>query len=129
VLAYDGEFYHVRLIGDYFELCPDVPIPLVEDTLTATDVADESVPPRRRWNRRAAQLLMGRTIKNARYMTRAESDSMGWTHSGVLLHLDNGTDVWPGQDDEGNGPGALHGFAPDEHGQDGIDVILPVCNP
>ncbi len=59
-----------------------------------------------------ADYLIGRTIKEMRPMTAAELDAEGWDdHRGnvTAIVLDNGTVLYPSQDDEGNGSGALFG--------------------
>jgi hypothetical protein len=58
--------------------------------------------------------LIGRRIVEVRAMTRAELDAQGWQvyphHAEpVVLVLDDGTRLFPSQDEEGNGPGALFG--------------------
>lgn len=57
-------------------------------------------------------------IEDIRRMTDAELDAMAW-HAGpvhappVVLELSNGDVVFPSQDPEGNGPGALFGLTED----------------
>ena len=57
---------------------------------------------RHRWSREAARELQGRTIKAASYVEDEEFGSL------LAIELDNGTVAFVMQDDEGNGPGALH---------------------
>ncbi len=56
--------------------------------------------------------LVGRKIIEVRYMTDEELMNEGWNgeRAPVVLVLDNGDLLYPSQDDEGNGPGALFGF-------------------
>lgn len=67
---------------------------------------------RQLWNDEANQRLVGRKIVEARYLTRDEADDMAWSRSCVLLVLDDGTQLLPARDDEGNDAGALHGTDP-----------------
>lgn len=63
--------------------------------------------------------LAGRTIKEARPMTKAELDAEGWEPTPydcpLVLVLDDGTKLYPSRDAEGNGPGVLFGI--DEQGR------------
>jgi hypothetical protein len=59
------------------------------------------------WNEQAAAHLAGRTIKRARYLSKAEARGMGWHARSVVLELDNGATVIVQSDDEGNDAGAL----------------------
>lgn len=59
------------------------------------------------WNTKAAELLVGRTIVAASYMTPAEAKEMDWSCRPVILELDNGDVIIPQADDEGNDGGAL----------------------
>ena len=63
---------------------------------------------RRHWESIAGKLLTGRKIISVRYMEEDEAqDSLGWHRCGLIIELDNGLQLIPSQDDEGNGPGAL----------------------
>jgi hypothetical protein len=53
------------------------------------------------------QPLVGRTIIGVRYMTPQDQEASMWSESAVILILDDGTELYPSADDEGNGPGAL----------------------
>jgi len=58
------------------------------------------------------QDLVGRTIVEVRPMTDEEKYAEGWEHfvgSPLVLILDNGLKLYPSEDEEGNGPGALFG--------------------
>lgn len=67
--------------------------------------------------------LVGRRITEVRPMTAAEVEAEGWyeTIHGVptALVLDDGTVLYPSQDPEGNGGGALFGV-----GSDGLNFAL-----
>ena len=60
-----------------------------------------------KWNMRAKARLEGKTIRQVRYMTGGEAESLGWWQRGVVFSLNDGTHVVIQQDDEGNGPGAM----------------------
>ena len=63
---------------------------------------------RKHWQSIAGQLLTGRKIISVRYMLEDEAEeSLGWDRCGLVIELDNGLELIPSQDDEGNGPGAL----------------------
>lgn len=59
------------------------------------------------WAEQAANVLLGKTIVKVRYITANEMRDLYWDRSGVVFELNDGTIVYPSQDDEGNGPGAL----------------------
>ena len=59
------------------------------------------------WVEVAQDQLKGRTIKEVRYLTEDEMNNLGWYSRCVVMILDNGTVVYPSQDDEGNGAGSL----------------------
>lgn len=60
-----------------------------------------------RWNKIAAELLQGRTIKAVGYMSAEEAESAGFESRPVAIELDNGVVLFPQMDDEGNDAGAL----------------------
>ena len=41
-------------------------------------------------------------------MNDSEQEDLGWYNKAVVIQLDNGIALFPTQDDEGNGPGALY---------------------
>lgn len=56
--------------------------------------------------------IIGHTIQDVRYMTDEELEAEDWGDWGgrpVVLVLDNGAKLYPSQDPEGNGPGAMFG--------------------
>ena len=59
------------------------------------------------WNKQTREALVGKTIKEARYMTRDEAKKWGWYECSVVLFFDDGSWAIPQRDDEGNGGGAL----------------------
>lgn len=80
---------------------------MVNDKLTA------------RWNKIAADMLVGRKIVKVSYMDAKETEALGWCRRAVVIELDDGNLIFPSADDEGNGPGAL--FTNDDK-----NPILPV---
>lgn len=61
------------------------------------------------WTKFAIANLQGKKIVKVRYMSDEETNTLGWGHKTLVLQLDDGSIIFPSQDDEGNGPGALHG--------------------
>ena len=64
-------------------------------------------PLAQQWGERVAAKLVGRRIEAARYLTPREQADLGWHRAAVIITLDDGTELFPSQDDEGNGPGAI----------------------
>ena len=60
------------------------------------------------WQAKAEGLLFGKKIVGVRWQTDKERPSW-WERSAIVLVLDDGTELVASRDDEGNGPGALHG--------------------
>lgn len=58
--------------------------------------------------------IEGKVIKKVRNMTQAELDAEGWTRPTICLELEDGTVIYPSQDEEGNGPGEFFGTNGDE---------------
>lgn len=59
------------------------------------------------WETRIAKALVGRKIVGVRYMGADEAEGLGWHDRSIVLVLDDGTQLFPSQDEEGNGAGAL----------------------
>jgi hypothetical protein len=72
-----------------------------------------------KWNGKAASVLVGRKIIEARYLTDSEMDMMGWYKRPVAMFFDDGNHCIISADDEGNDGGALF------YGTDGV---LPTLN-
>lgn len=62
---------------------------------------------KRHWGALAAEHLVGKTIKEVRYLTEAETQVSGFSRSPLLIIFTDGTDMFPSSDDEGNDGGAL----------------------
>jgi hypothetical protein len=65
----------------------------------------------KKWTEYAKKYLVGRTITKVHYLSEDECDEMDWRKRPLLIVLDNGTMLFPSQDDEGNDGGALFGQA------------------
>lgn len=59
------------------------------------------------WHMLAARVLKGRTIVDVFYMSAAEADELGWQGRALVLTLDDGSQLIPQADDEGNDAGAM----------------------
>ena len=68
-----------------------------------------------RWEATANKILLGRKIVKIKWMTAKEADkAYGWYKRPVILILDDGTEIIPQMDDEGNDGGALLWVNPKE---------------
>ena len=59
------------------------------------------------WNKTANKLLLGKKIIKVEYMDSEEADKSMWYSRPVRIILDDGTNILPMSDDEGNDGGAL----------------------
>lgn len=59
------------------------------------------------WNKKAKEVLLGKTIVSVNYMTQKNADDMGWHKKPVMFKLSDGTTCYLSCDDEGNDGGAL----------------------
>lgn len=73
------------------------------------------------WLRYAERLLVGKRIKNVRYLDEEEQEQLGWYSSTIVMVLEDGTLIFPSKDDEGNDAGALFGQSPK-----GEEIVIPV---
>ena len=53
--------------------------------------------------------LIGRKIVKVKYQTKNDADVLGWKSRAPILVLDNGDEIMPFADDEGNNGGVLIG--------------------
>ena len=72
------------------------------------------------WNKKASDVLEGRRITKVMYMSAEDAETLGWHSRGLVLVLDNGVQVMPQSDDEGNNAGALWAGSLDG------ETVLPV---
>jgi hypothetical protein len=60
-----------------------------------------------RWEKIACDQLLGKKIVKVRYLNKKDIENLGWYESAIAFQLDDGNWIFPSQDDEGNGAGAL----------------------
>jgi hypothetical protein len=72
------------------------------------------------WAAYASKALTGKKISKVRYMTQAEASAHGWSNRPVVIQLEDGTLIYPSQDDEGNDGGTIFG----QKGKE--DFVFPV---
>ena len=75
------------------------------------------------WTNYANKNLEGKTIRSVSYMTKEESEDMGWYKRPIIIEFTDGTLVFPSRDDEGNNGGAMFGQT-----KDGEDLTFPVIS-
>lgn len=51
--------------------------------------------------------LVGQKIVSIGYLSKEECEEIGWDETCLYITLENGVSLFPSQDDEGNGPGAV----------------------
>jgi hypothetical protein len=66
------------------------------------------------WNKKAKEVLQGRTIVEVRYLNDKEMETMGWDSRPICFLLDNDVVCILSCDDEGNDGGVLF------YGSDGV---------
>ncbi|MDB2578766.1 hypothetical protein N9Y00_06975 [Tateyamaria sp.] len=59
-------------------------------------------------------ILIGRTIVGVRNLSQEESDYLDWWGNAEILMLDDGTEIVPSRDPEGNDAGILWHCRPGE---------------
>lgn len=59
------------------------------------------------WEQNCSKHLVGKTIKEVRYMTNAEQQSHSWFRKALVIFFTDGSYIYPSKDDEGNDAGAL----------------------
>ncbi len=62
-----------------------------------------------RFTDEAKKALVGKTVANVRYMTEMEANKTGFNRRALIIEFDDGTYIFPSQDDEGNDAGAIFG--------------------
>lgn len=63
---------------------------------------------KQKWEADILKLLVGKTISAVRYQTPKEAEQFGgWHQLAVIIQLNDGTQLIPMSDDEGNAPGAI----------------------
>jgi hypothetical protein len=61
------------------------------------------------WTRLAGPALVGKRVTTVRYLTVEEAAGLDWTHRPLVITFEDGSYIFPSQDDEGNNGGALFG--------------------
>jgi hypothetical protein len=59
------------------------------------------------YGEKCKEKLIGKTIKDCRYLTDKEVSSFGWCKSALAIFFTDGTVMYASTDDEGNDAGAL----------------------
>ena len=72
------------------------------------------------WNKKAQELLLNKKIIKVEYMDSKEAKYAMWDNRPVRIILEDGTNIFPMRDDEGNDGGALW------LGNHDLDEVLPV---
>ena len=62
---------------------------------------------RKRWNKICQKHLIGKRIIQVRYMNQKELDDLGWEQTPLVMFFNDGSYMFPSQDDEGNDGGSL----------------------
>ena len=62
-----------------------------------------------KWTQFATEKLVGRTVKQVRYLTLEEQQEMGWMSNPLVIIFDDGSYILSMSDDEGNDGGSLAG--------------------
>ena len=73
------------------------------------------------WDEKINEVLKGRTIVKVEYVSEDLAREAWWSNRGIIITLDNGVELLPMSDDEGNDCGAIHYFQ-----EDGTADCLPV---
>ena len=59
------------------------------------------------WESKATKLLVGKKVKQVRYLSAEEAREMCWDSRAIVIIFEDGTFIYPSADDEGNDAGAL----------------------
>ncbi len=59
------------------------------------------------WIEKIGKFLIGKTVKSVSYLSEKETKALGWYSRALVIEFEDGSQIIPSQDDEGNGPGAL----------------------
>ena len=61
-----------------------------------------------KWTKQIADFIVGKTIKEVRYMTEEECKQMMWYNRPLVIAFTDGSWMFPSMDDEGNDGGAMY---------------------
>ena len=70
-------------------------------------MADSKKITKASWGMQCAAKLVGKTIKDCRYMTDKEMQESGWYKSPLVIIFTDGTAMYASADDEGNDGGSI----------------------
>ena len=62
---------------------------------------------RKRWTEKCKKHLVGKKIVQVRYLNKKEMDDLGWNQTPLVMFFNDGSYMFPSQDDEGNDGGSL----------------------
>ena len=62
---------------------------------------------RKRWTEKCKKHLVGKKIVHVRYLNKKEMDDLGWDQTPLVMFFNDGSYMFPSQDDEGNDGGSL----------------------
>ena len=68
---------------------------------------------KKKWSAAISKILVGKTIKEIRYLTDQEQEQFDWLDSAVVIIFTDGSWIIPMSDDEGNNAGALQPSNPE----------------
>lgn len=71
----------------------------------------------------ANDMLLNKKITSVKYMSSNEADEFGWDKRPIIITLDDGTEIYPQTDEEGNNGGALALYNHDKDGQSFYSVM------
>lgn len=63
-----------------------------------------------KWQNHCRKLLVGKTIRQVRYLTEKEMEDCMWYKNPLLIEFTDGTAILSQSDDEGNDGGAYYYF-------------------
>jgi hypothetical protein len=68
---------------------------------------------KKKWSAAISKVLVGKTIKQIRYLTDQEQEQFDWLDSAVVIIFTDGSWIIPMSDDEGNNAGAIQTSNPE----------------
>lgn len=75
------------------------------------------------WTKKAKEFLLGRKIVSLGYVSSDLADECYWDSRGLVLKLDDGTEVFVMSDDEGNNCGSLHIYTDKKSGINTSEIL------
>ena len=62
----------------------------------------------KKWTEGIEEKLVGKKIVKVEYLSNESAESFHWYKRPIILFLDDGSEIIPSMDDEGNDAGAIH---------------------